>query len=435
MRNDPLRRGTAEADAVGGPLADRDAFESDSVERGRTRADWLLVAAYAALTLLCLPALGVPHARGLVVPALALMVAGIAALWVRPRWPVQALLAAIVLMLLSFWFGMILPEALLVAVLLFRIVLRQPVQVGWLSCAAAEVAAIAASVIFAWRMHAGPSLLGSIPDSAYGAEPTLDQFAADFAYAAIVGVPGVLIVTLLGFNVRHLRRIAHARHALAVQQAREQEQQVRIARAEERERIAREMHDVIAHSLAVMIAVADGAHAAAVREPEKAREAIGRVADTGRRTLGEVRRMLGTVRDDGVLLPADPEPQPGLRQLGALVDEFRAAGMPVVLRRDGADPDDPGRELAIYRIVQESLTNVLRHARGTSAVRVVVRIARGEITAEVHDVSDPADLPREPGRGLHGMRERAAIYHGAVEAGPAPDGGWRVFVRLPREEQ
>lgn len=245
---------------------------------------------------------------------------------------------------------------------------------------------------------------------------------------------GVVVATLVGW-LRASRTAEHQRRAEAAQARAEAEAaRVNEARLAERERIAREMHDVIAHSLSVMIALADGAHAAAPQRPEESRQVIGRVAETGRRTLGEVRRLLTTVREgDGAGTP--PAPALGIEQLPALVDEFRAAGLPVRLQQRGTLEPGATLGLTVYRIVQESLTNVLRHAQDVRDVLVRVLVGAGEVTVLVEDTSSPALPVTDPGRGLVGIQERAAFYAGHVSAGPRAGGGWRVAVRLPLEER
>jgi signal transduction histidine kinase len=216
--------------------------------------------------------------------------------------------------------------------------------------------------------------------------------------------------------------------------ARERDQQAEIATARERERIAREMHDVIAHSLSVMIALADGARAAADDRPGEAKDVMGRVAQTGRRTLGEVRRLLGSVRGD----PSDPAlhaPQPDASQLAALVAESVAAGLPVRLTETGPRPGDPAVGLSVYRIVQESLTNVLRHASDVEDVSVEVAWSTDAVSVVVRDRSAPVAPADGAGRGILGMRERAALFDGEATAGPHSGGGWQVRARLHWEEE
>ncbi|MEZ0113630.1 signal transduction histidine kinase [Catenulispora sp. EB89] len=201
----------------------------------------------------------------------------------------------------------------------------------------------------------------------------------------------------------------------------------RAARSE-RERIAREMHDVVTHSLSVMVTLADGAKAAA--GPGKAADAMGMVATTGRQALVDMRRFLEVLRDDEP--DAARHPQPGIAQLEELVGTVRAAGLPVRLAFDGDAAGLPTAvQLTVYRVVQESLTNTLKHAGGGDAH---VRVSAGEdyVDVEVCDAGGlSASTPVNGGRGVEGMRERVAAYGGRFDAGPWAGGGWRVRARLP----
>ena len=210
---------------------------------------------------------------------------------------------------------------------------------------------------------------------------------------------------------------------------------------EERARIARELHDVLAHTVSVMVVQAAAADDVFDISPDRARQAIRDLEGSGRQALAELRRFLRTVRALEEPGPFDAEavsePQPGLSDLPTLARPLAAAGLQVVVRQDGLDDVTlaPGVELSAYRIVQESLTNVVRHARARTA-RVNIGVADGELTVEIHDDGRGggrlADLGG--GHGIVGMRERAAMLGGSVEAGPAPAGGFRVCARLPLEE-
>ncbi len=210
---------------------------------------------------------------------------------------------------------------------------------------------------------------------------------------------------------------------------------------EERARIARELHDVLAHTVSVMVVQAAAADDVFDVSPDRARQAIRDLEGSGRQALAELRRFLRTVRALEEPGPFDAEavsePQPGLSDLPTLARPLAAAGLRVVVRQDGLDDVTlaPGVELSAYRIVQESLTNVVRHARARTA-RVNIGVADGELTVEIHDDGRGggrlADLGG--GHGIVGMRERAAMLGGSVEAGPAPAGGFRVCARLPLEE-
>jgi len=228
-------------------------------------------------------------------------------------------------------------------------------------------------------------------------------------------------------------RLARERRSALAERAagREQEaaQRTALAIAAERARIARELHDVVAHDVTVMVSLADGAQVALGRSPERAREAMGQVAATGREALRELRGLLGLLAGDG----ADGAgPQPGLDGLGELVDRVRAAGLPAALHVEGAPADvDPMAQLTVYRIAQEALTNVLRHA--PSATRADVRLRSDDAGLALEVVDDGrGGAAGTPGRGLLGMQQRAALHGADLSAGPADDGGWRVALRIPR---
>ncbi|HEX7166375.1 MAG TPA: sensor histidine kinase, partial [Acidimicrobiales bacterium] len=202
--------------------------------------------------------------------------------------------------------------------------------------------------------------------------------------------------------------------------------------ADERLRIARELHDVVAHAMSV-IAVQAGTGRFVIREsPDVAAGALAAIETTSRDALQEMRRLLAVLRDgepDGELLPA-----PGLADLSELVAASAAAGVDVeVVTRGDPLPLPAGLDLCAYRIVQEALTNVRKHARATRAT-VAVSYDETELTVEVRDDGVGAASPPVPGHGLVGMRERVTLYDGSLETGPARPGGFRVFARLPLPE-
>ena len=213
----------------------------------------------------------------------------------------------------------------------------------------------------------------------------------------------------------------------------ERDQQAKIAVAEERARIARELHDVVAHAVSVIVVQADGAAYAVHTQPELAERAVKTISTTGREALAELRRLLGVLRsEDG---DQERTPQPGTRSLADLADRVRAVGLPVRLEIIGAIDDLPaGVGLGIYRIVQEALTNSLKHAGpGASAV---VKVERSTDKVELTVLDDGVNLRRtlvgvSGGNGLIGMRERAHVFGGTLRAGPHPGGGWRVQAVLP----
>jgi len=242
----------------------------------------------------------------------------------------------------------------------------------------------------------------------------------------------LLALLLLGVAVGSAAR-ARRLHALELVEryralARERDQSAALARAAERAHIAREMHDVVAHSVSVMVALADGADAAFERAPDRSRDAVRQVAHTGRAALTDMQRVLGALGP-----PGDHETEPTDVGLSTLVERFGAAGLPVtVTGLDTALPDDTSMRLAVLRILGEALTNVLRHAPGASSVEVVVR--RTPTAVEVEVVDSGGTRPGTgggSGRGIVGMGERAALLGGHVSAGPRPVGGWQVHAVLP----
>ncbi|RKR76042.1 sensor histidine kinase [Frondihabitans australicus] len=246
----------------------------------------------------------------------------------------------------------------------------------------------------------------------------------------------VLIFALLaGTAVGNRRRYLDALIDRAAQLARERDQQGQLATAAERSRIAREMHDVVAHSLSVMVRLSDGASAVADSDPARSREAVRQIGEVGRESLRDMRRLLGVLRDDQ---DATVAPQPTLAELDHLVETYRSTGLPVVVQQRGTPPADSGVQVAVFRAVQETLTNALRYANQPSRVLVQLDYTGDPIVVEVTDdglwLGPPASVGT--GRGLVGLRERAAIHDGSVEAGPRRDAatglerGWRVRMTL-----
>jgi signal transduction histidine kinase len=251
--------------------------------------------------------------------------------------------------------------------------------------------------------------------------------------AADVGVASVTAVApwLTGQALRSREAQASQLLERAVQLEREREQRARAARAAERLRIARELHDVIAHSIGVMTIQATAAHVLLDSEPSRAAEPLGLVSEIGRQTLGEMRRLLGAIQPESD--NAKVAPQPSLASLSSLAEHYRGAGLPVDVDVDGTPRAlGVGLELAAYRIVQEALTNSLKYA-GPATARVLVRYTPDGVDLEIADDGDGSGPGSGSGHGLVGMRERAAIYGGRLEAGPGPDGGFAVHARLPLE--
>ncbi|EGX61091.1 MULTISPECIES: sensor histidine kinase [Streptomyces] len=223
----------------------------------------------------------------------------------------------------------------------------------------------------------------------------------------------------------------------------ERDQRSRLAAAAERARIAREMHDIVGHNLAVIIGLADGGADAVDFVPQRGKQALQLIAGTGRQALGELRRTLAVLREapgqdpPDVTMASELSPQPGIAGLDALCERVRAAG-PQVHYRTVGQPEalGAGIQLAVYRIVQEALTNTLKHAGTDTNARLTVAAEGEELHVRVEDTGPAGGLPQpahhpptDPegeGHGIAGMRERAALYGGTVTAGPRPGGGWAV---------
>ncbi|MFB7591985.1 sensor histidine kinase [Streptomyces sp. NPDC056169] len=249
---------------------------------------------------------------------------------------------------------------------------------------------------------------------------------------------GYALVALLGLVVRsrrdHTTSLVDRARRLEI----ERDQEVRLAAAAERTRIAREMHDIIGHNLSVITGLADGGRYAAAKSPERAAQALDAIGTTSRQALDDLRRLLGVLRDDEQEAVRDP--QPTLADLGTLLTGVRKAGLAVELDiRDEptAQPLAPGAQLTVYRVVQEALTNTLKHAGPSARATVLLSWSPKELLVEVADTGTTTTTPPltdGTGQGLTGMRERAALYDGRLDCGPLPAGGWRVRLRLPLED-
>jgi len=253
--------------------------------------------------------------------------------------------------------------------------------------------------------------------------------------AALLLLTGTALGSLvLGVYARTRRDYLAARLERARAAERDRDQRALLAAAEERRRIARELHDIVAHSVAVMVALSDGAAATALRDPAAAREASQQASAAGRQALGEMHRLLGVLRDGD---PDELEPQPSLVGLDALLTSVRVAGLRVELVEVGTRPLlPPSTELAVYRLVQESLTNIVKHGHGVTRVTVALRYRGAAVDLTVDDDGRPQDAEQtvEPaGHGLVGMQERVAAVSGTLHAGPRADGGWRISAQLPGE--
>jgi signal transduction histidine kinase len=247
---------------------------------------------------------------------------------------------------------------------------------------------------------------------------------------------GALIASVLTIGVWGLGAYAQTRRrylgelqARAAAAEREREQLARIAVHEERASIARELHDIVAHSVSVMLVGVRGARDVLGTSPDTADDTLARVERSGEQSLAELRRILALLREPEQ--SADSHPQPSLAELSALVTDYREAGLPVRLQVIGEPmPLPSGVELSVYRIVQEALTNALKHADPTD-VTVTLAFRDGRLELEVVDDGPPARGTATTGQGIVGMRERVALLGGRLETGQRDGGGFRVAAQLP----
>ena len=388
---------------------------------------------------------------------------------VRRRWP--AVSAAIVLSAAFVqWLSLrgSSPELMVgdvgVLIAIYSVTAYGPRWARWAGLAAGLLGAVLGGVLWPGPIApadpAGPSPVSVEPS------PTLDHVIVMGMLAGSV-ISVWAVARLRGVRRDQLESLRERARLLEV----ERDQRARLAVSTERARIAREMHDVVAHSLAVMIAQADGGRYAATDSP-RAQAVLGTIGETGRQALGEMRRLLAVLREE-VPEGAGPQtllgPQPGLDDVPALVERVRSGGLPVSLRLPPGYPVtsavepvqngvpngvpngdvnggaqlvhparvtlEPGVGLVVYRIVQEGLTNVMKHAG--PAARADVDVHWEGLVLRVSVVDDgrgagaaPVALPGS-GQGLVGMRERAATYGGRVDAGPRPGGGYAVLARIP----
>jgi signal transduction histidine kinase len=379
--------------------------------------DGLLALAVAALGL---TASGIPRSeRALFVLAMCVPVA------VRRRYPVGAFVAIVIaggleVLLLSA------PVAsdLAVVIMLYTLAAYRPRRVslpGLAICVAGSMVAIVR-----WA-----------PDHIVRSLFSLGALVAFFAGPA-------LLAWLLGDSMQWRRGYYRGLEERAARLERERDAQVQVAAAAERARIARELHDVVAHNVSVMVVQADGAAFALDASPDRARQALGAIASTGRQALAEMRSLLGVLRsvDDDA---AELTPQPGVEQLVGLLEQARAAGLPVSFAVEGVPrPLLPGVALTAYRIVQESLTNARKHGGPAVNAAVMLRFCEDRLMIKVTNDGLAAgqdgrdqDGADGLGHGLIGMRERVEAYGGTLAAGPRAGreggmgGGWRVAATLP----
>ncbi|MGW2347175.1 sensor histidine kinase [Streptomyces sp. NPDC001661] len=328
-------------------------------------------------------------------------------LW-RRRHPLPALAVMVATALVSNWTGAWLQIAFAQYVVVFNIALRRSLR----TLGAAAALTVLPMLVSFFRFPHG----------------SWDELIVPQLWSlALVGLAGLAVRSRQDYT----RALVDRARQLEV----ESDQQARLAAAAERARIAREMHDIIGHNLSVITGLADGGSYAATRNPERAGQALTAIATTSRQALTELRRLLDVLGDEPSSTPAELAPAPALADLDSLIDGVRSAGLPVLRKVEGEPAPLPaGLELTVYRVVQEALTNTLKHGGPSATSELLVSYAADAVTVTVTDTGRGADTGTEThgtGRGLAGMRERTALYRGTLEAGPRPAGGWRVRLRVP----
>ena len=344
------------------------------------------------------------------------LAAGTVALIFRRRAPVTGLIIVICAL-----FGdggpLIVANAVASWFLLYAVPVYRDVRTGWI----------------AYAISVAGSIIGTyIPPiaSAFGDQPGGSGVIGVIVLDAIWS----LAVLLIGINLGNRRRYLEAIIDRAHQLARERDQLAQLAVAEERSRIAREIHDIVAHSVSVMIALSEGGARAVTVAPAEAISAMERSAETGRTALTEMRRLLGALQ---LSETADMAPQPSINDIPDLVNGFAEAGLSVDFVNDVGPFDDRLQGLAIYRVVQEGLTNVLRYAGAGAHAEVAIQSDAAGVEVVVRDHGRPQHTVGPTtglgsGRGLAGLAERVRVFGGTIESGPAVAGpGWRLRAFFP----
>lgn len=366
------------------------------------------------------------HLPQLIFLLLSVSVAVITLLY-RRRYPVWGLTATVIASSIAGPLGApIAPMALVIAILLYSIPVYRSVKAGWVGYLIALIAELLSNPLGGVDFEITVGTDGSITNILVSAGLLM-------LYTAIP--------VILGINAGNRQRYLNALVEHAHQLARERDHLARLAVAEERTRIAREMHDIVAHSVSVMVTLSEGAANVMNESPEDATAAMQKSAETGRLALSELRSLIRILRDGDAGPAADIAPAPGIASLPNLVQGFRDAGLEVTLTLtgapvEGADRREQGREVAIYRAVQEALTNTLRHAGPSAGVTVSVHQGPSMTTVVVEDDGGVPGHARPmssvgAGAGLLGLAERLRLFQGELVAGPTPSGGWKVTVTMP----
>lgn len=321
-----------------------------------------------------------------------------------------------------------------IALAVYAVTVAHPPRVAWTTLGALVVVA----VLSVWLLGSPEGVADVVVTTDGDAFTPPDERATGTTSVIITGLAAIAIGSSVRTRRQHLADLIARAEAVAL----DRDRQVQLARAAERSRIAREMHDVVAHSVTVMVALADGANASFDRSPERARTALAELSATGRGALADLRRVLGVLAEDDDRADASDE---GVAtaptdegDLTQIVDRFRTAGLSI--RTTGLQtplPDDTSLRMGLRRILTESLTNVLRHAPRATTTEVVLERAtdpdRLVLTVTDSGATVPVQDAGGAGQGLVGMRERASLHGGHVTAGPYGT-GWRVRAELPLQQ-
>ncbi len=380
----------------------------------RQPRSWLFDVAVALFALLAASAYVTSSPDLSTTAAAAIILATAAPLVVRRIWPIPVFAWGLLVAAATGWWAMQVVWSPALVIGLYTVAVARP----------RRDAVIAAVVLAA----------GAVVSSVH-------VFPSTWIPPAVSLVAVVAASTVLGLYIRTRRALLDQLRARAQRLEHDREQERALAAAEERTRIAREMHDIVAHHLTVMVTLSDGAAAKIASAPEQAAEVMRTVSATGRLALSDTRRLLGVLRDrdDDVAARA---PLPDVARLDELIDRVRTAGLRVRYEVEGAPPADAAAvQLALYRIVQESLTNTMKHAGRDATATVRIRYGRDEVCVEVTDdgiggtsIGGSSD-GSTAGRGLVGMRERVQAFAGDVRSEPRTPRGWLVAARLRVAEE
>lgn len=375
---------------------------------------WILMTTPTLLITASSPRIGWPS--GLVFSGVVLTVAGCLIAFRRSR-PFMGFWIAFVVTLPLVLIG---PDLLNLsaAYFVFAIAVYDSVRRAWLAAGASAFVTVFVSVSYLWIDP--PLAVPGLGSSRIG----------DVIAYAITGLLVLLVALLWGQNTGNRRRyieglLEHARHL-----ERERDQQAQLAALAERSRIARDVHDIVSHSLSVIVRLADGASAVFDHEPQRAKDAITQLGGVARSSLTEMRRVIGVL--ESTPGTASQQAGTGFDDLPRLIEVYKGIGLPVELTLDGDNPPQSGVQVAVFRVIQEALTNALRHASDPTAVTVHVETS-DDVTVTVTNDGAPVPVPSHDhvGRGLVGMQERAALYGGSLSAGPDGSHRWIVKLILP----